>query len=184
MSDLAEKYEMLLDYFQEHGSGSPVVLLERNIAMLMEQGKSREEAVAALHEKHGKDILKLYDKNNELLEQARIRAKKGKGKEQPELEPTASETEEEIPLTDSENITIPMQTSLTRLSAIVLFFYVMGAVIIIVTLISAYVLSGHWSLFPSPDNLVLVLVLLVSFSVGLTEIAVGWLMDGELMRRS
>jgi hypothetical protein len=189
--NIDEMYERLVDFFDKYGSGNPRVLVERNVASLMaKEDKTEEEAIKSLYEKHENKIAKLYAKNKELLEKSVIRAEERKLKrEQPKLEPLEPETHEAFPdsglepetketLPDSREVTPPTRTS--PLSPIVIFFYIMGTVIILLSFL--YLFSVPWDLF-GPSWLFL-LIWLVSFSGGVTEIAVGWLVDKQFLRKS
>lgn len=94
-----EMYERLVDFFKEYGSGNPRVLVDRNITLLRaKQDNTEKEAVALLYEKYERKITRLYEKNEELLAQVKIRAKERKRKRKhPEPEIRKTEPEEAIP---------------------------------------------------------------------------------------
>jgi Flp pilus assembly protein TadB len=177
--DIDEMYERLVDFFGEYGSGNPRVLVERNIALLRaKKKKTEEEAIKSLYEKHEKKITKLYAKHKGLMEKSVTRAEKRKlEKKQPVPKPDERETEKA--LQDSEELTSAPRIS--PLSPLVIFFYVMGAVIILLSLLSLFFIP--WNLVEPPLSWIYMLNWLVSFSVGVTEIAVGWLLDGEFQRK-
>jgi len=189
--NIDEMYERLVDFFDEYGSGNPRVLVERNIASLMaREDKTEEDAIKSLYEKYENKITKLYAKNKELLEKSVIRAEERKlQREQPKLEPLEPETQETLPdsglepetketLPDSGEVTPSTRTS--PLSPVVIFFYIMGTVIILLSFL--YLFSIPWDLFGPPW--LFLLIWLVSFSGGVTEIAVGWLVDKQFLRKS
>jgi ribosomal protein S17E len=180
LPNIDELYEKLVDYFGEYGSGNPRVLLDRNIVSLMaKKDKTEEEAIVELYEKYENKITKLYEKNEDLLKEAKIRAEKRKRKrEQPKRELREAETEETLP--DLGEVTPSVRTA--PRSPIVLFFYIMGAIIVLLSL--GFLLSIRWDLLQPPASWLYLLVWFVSFSVGLTEIAVGWLVDKQFLRTS
>jgi len=73
-ANIDEMHESLIDFFEVHGSGDPRNLLERNIRMLVDKGKTEEEAIIELHRKYERQILKIYEKDKERMSRMKGRA--------------------------------------------------------------------------------------------------------------
>ena len=169
-----ERYEDLLQIYRDRGYRNPALSLNYDVEKLRSEGKTRDEAILALHDRELKQVH--IQKEAQRFAQQRLKEL------QKELEDLRNSVRNRADEVESIKKYLAYTHRLTTSQVIArVLFYVMGAALVILSFFQYHTLTTY-IVAASGYEWVFILDCFVTFSLGLATIALGWVL--ESMARS
>lgn len=168
-------YEELIGIYRERGYKNPELSLNYNIEKLRNEGKSREKAILSLYRKELKQIR--LRKETEVFAEKRIKELE---KELNDLRISMRSRAEEA---ESIKKYLAYTHRLTTSQVIArVFFYIMGTALVILSFFQYHALTVYIRA-ASGFEWVFILDCIVTFSLGTSTIALGWVLESMARAR-